>query len=233
MSTARPRWRLGATDAAPGLEREQAQGTRKAGPWRTGLLAAAAWAGLGMLTLLWPNKEIGFSEWAFTQEFGIAALVVALLLLASSALPVRPVRAAQRIDRWLRPAGAWLVAAPLLLALWETLTAKLGALPPPFFAPPQSLIDVVHEDWQRLGLSTLYSLRLLLNGIVFGAVIGFLTGVWIGWSRIAGYWVHPLLRFLGPVPASACCRWPFSSRRQATRQPCSWWRWPRSFRWPC
>jgi len=92
---------------------------------------------------------------------------------------------------------------PLLLALWETLTAKLGALPPPFFAPPQSLIDVVHEDWQRLGLSTLYSLRLLLNGIVFGAVIGFLTGVWIGWSRIAGYWVHPLLRFLGPVPASA------------------------------
>ena len=78
MSTARPRWRLGATDAAPGLEREQAQGTRKAGPWRTGLLAAAAWAGLGMLTLLWPNKEIGFSEWAFTQEFGIAALVVAL-----------------------------------------------------------------------------------------------------------------------------------------------------------
>src|SRR5256885_2404048 len=50
---------------------------------------------------------------------------------------------------------------------------------------PQSLIDVVHEDWQRLGLSTLYSLRLLLNGIVFGAVIGFLTGVWIGWSRIA------------------------------------------------
>lgn len=109
MSTARPRWRLGATDAAPGLEREQAQGTRKAGPWRTGLLAAAAWAGLGMLTLLWPNKEIGFSEWAFTQEFGIAALVVALLLLASSALPVRPVRAAQRIDRWLRPAvpGWW------------------------------------------------------------------------------------------------------------------------------
>jgi len=27
--------------------------------------------------------------------------------------------------------------------------------------------------------------------------------VWVGWSRVAGYWVHPLLRFLGPVPASA------------------------------
>lgn len=164
--------------------------------WRTGLLASGAWAALGMLTLLWPNKEIGFSEWAFTQEFGIAALVAALALLASAMLRV------PRIDRWLVPAGAWLVAAPLLLALWETLTAKLGVLPP-FFAPPQSLIDVVNEDWQRLGLSTLYSLRLLFNGIVLGAVAGFVTGVWIGWSRIAGYWVHPLLRFLGPVPASA------------------------------
>ena len=78
---------------------------------RLGLLAAAAWAGLGMLTLLWPNKEIGFSEWAFTQEFGIATLVVALLLLASA------VRRVRRIDRWLRPAGAWLVAAPLLLVM--------------------------------------------------------------------------------------------------------------------
>ena len=34
-------------------------------------------------------------------------------------------------------------------------------------------------------------------------MVGFTTGIAIGWSRIAGYWVHPLLRFLGPVPASA------------------------------
>ena len=35
---------------------------------------------------------------------------------------------------------------------------------------------------------------------------GGVTGVWVGWSRVAGYWVHPLLRFLGPVPASAPTR---------------------------
>jgi NitT/TauT family transport system permease protein len=28
------------------------------------------------------------------------------------------------------------------------------------------------------------------------------TGVTIGWSRvIAGYWIHPVLRFIGPLPA--------------------------------
>lgn len=176
-----------------------AAGQPPTGIWRTGLVATLAWVGLGALTLAWPNKPIGFSDWAFTEEFGIAALAVAVLLLAVALLGAR----AGQVGRRLRPAGQWLVAAPLLLALWELLTAKLGLLPPPFFAPPQSLVDVVVEDWSRLGLSTAHSLRLLANGLVFGALVGFLTGVWIGWSRIAGYWVHPLLRFLGPVPASA------------------------------
>jgi len=166
--------------------------------WRTGLLAAGAWALVGLLTLYWPNKVVGFSDWAFTSELGAALLAVALAL-ATVALSAGHGRVGQR----LRPAGQWLVAVPLLLALWELLTAKLALLPSPFFAPPQSLIDVAYEDWSRLGLSTLHSLRLLANGFVLGALVGFVTGVWIGWSRIAGYWVHPLLRFLGPVPASA------------------------------
>jgi len=169
------------------------------GVWPAGLLASAAWLGLGLLTLLWPNKSAGFSDWAFTEEFGIATLAVAALLFALGLLGTR----AGRLSHALRPAGQWLVALAVVFAVWETATAKLGVLPSPFFAPPQSLIDVVHEDWQRLGLSTAYSLRLLANGFVLGALAGFLTGVSIGWSRIAGYWVHPLLRFLGPVPASA------------------------------
>ncbi|MEJ8845628.1 ABC transporter permease [Variovorax rhizosphaerae] len=169
------------------------------GTWRTGVIASVAWLALGALTLAWPNKEVGFSDWNFTREFGISSLVVAALVLVIAVLGAR----AGRVGRTLRPAGQWLVVAPLLLALWEIATAKLGLLPPPFFAPPQSLVDVAVEDWQRLGLSTAHSLRLLAHGFVLGTLVGFGTGVWIGWSRIAGYWVHPLLRFLGPVPASA------------------------------
>ena len=36
-----------------------------------------------------------------------------------------------------------------------------------------------------------------------GAALGFATGVAIGWSRAIGYWVHPVLRFVGPLPATA------------------------------
>ncbi|MBB1599632.1 sulfonate ABC transporter permease [Variovorax sp. UMC13] len=169
------------------------------GLWRTGIVAAIAWLAFGALTLYWPNKEVGFNDWTFTTELGVAALVAGVLLLLVALLGAHAGAAGRR----LRPAGQWLIAAPLLLALWELLTAKLGLLPPPFFAPPQSLIDVAYEDWARLGLSTVHSLRLLAHGFVLGALVGFGTGVWIGWSRIAGYWVHPVLRFLGPVPASA------------------------------
>ena len=169
------------------------------GIWRTGLLAAATWLLLGVITLRWPNKEVGFSDWAFTDEFGYATLAIAVLLAILALAGER----AGSIVQLLRPAGQWLVAAPLLLGAWEILTAKLGVLPSPFFAPPQSLIDVYSEDWRRLGISTAYSLRLLAHGFAAGGIVGFLVGATIGWSRVAGYWVHPVLRFLGPVPASA------------------------------
>lgn len=175
------------------------QRVARPGLWRGGLLAALAWLALGTLVLRWPNKEVGFSDWAYTDEFGVAALTVAALL---ALLSVGGSWTA-RVVLLLRPAGQWLVALPLLLGVWEILTAKLGLLPTPFFAPPQALIEVYGEDWPRLGLSTAHSLRLLAHGFASGATVGFVVGVWIGWSRIAGYWVHPVLRFLGPVPASA------------------------------
>jgi NitT/TauT family transport system permease protein len=43
----------------------------------------------------------------------------------------------------------------------------------------------------------------LATGYFLGAAVGFVTGVAIGWSRLAGYWIHPVLRFIGPLPATA------------------------------
>jgi NitT/TauT family transport system permease protein len=62
---------------------------------------------------------------------------------------------------------------------------------------------VFADDWPRLGESVLRSLLLLLPGYAIGAVAGFLIGVGMGWSRIVGYWVNPVLRLIGPLPATA------------------------------
>ena len=101
----------------------------------------------------------------------------------------------------LRRLGPWLIALAVLLAVWEMATAKLDLLPRPFFAAPQALLEVFTDDWRRLGDSVLRSLLLLLPAYAIGAAVGFLTGVAVGWSRAVGYWVHPVLRLIGPLPA--------------------------------
>lgn len=170
--------------------------------WPTGLAAAAAWATFGALTWRWPNEVPGFSDWAYTEELGIAALIAAaaLAVLALAGQHLAPLR---RLLATLRGAGPWLIAVPVVLSAWEILTAKTAILPTPFFAPPQALIEVYVDDWHRLGDSALNTLKLLGLGVGYGAVAGFLIGVSIGWSRRIGYWVHPVLRVLGPLPSTA------------------------------
>ncbi|MBB4383135.1 ABC-type nitrate/sulfonate/bicarbonate transport system permease component [Bradyrhizobium sp. SBR1B] len=71
------------------------------------------------------------------------------------------------------------------------------------FPPPQSIIEVYTDDLPKLLDSVFASVKLQLGGYIIGATVGFLTGVSIGWSRAVGYWVHPVLRFIGPLPATA------------------------------
>ena len=100
-------------------------------------------------------------------------------------------------------AGKWLLALPVLVAVWEALTAKLAILPLPWFPPPASVLQVFVDDHDTLLRSTLYSARLLLLGATIGALSGFVTGVAIAWSAAIGYWIHPILKIIGPVPATA------------------------------
>lgn len=168
---------------------------RRPKPWGTGLVATAAWAGASALTVLWPDED----AWDHTTNLAILfAAIAGLLATAVAAEPVAP-----RLSARLRPLGPWLIALALLATLWQVVTAKLGWLPRPFFHPPQSLLEVYLTDWSVLGLSVLHSLRLLLLGYGIGAGLGFVTGVGLGWSKAVAYWGHPVLRLIGPLPATA------------------------------
>lgn len=165
------------------------------------VLAAVAWWGLAALMILWPDKPVGFAPPRFVNEthrlFILLAAALTLSVLLGRVLSLRFLLAP------LQRAGRWLVVLAILFAIWEIVTAKLALLPLPFFAPPRALVEAYATDWPRLGDSVLNSMRLLALGFLFGSISGFVTGVAIGWSRGLGYWVHPLLRFLGPVPSTA------------------------------
>ena len=166
--------------------------------WWTGLLAAGAWALAGFVTHRLPDQT-DTVEWALTGEFaaaeGAIAALLALLALGGWAVPA--------LHRRLTVLGPWLVVGGLWLAGWELLTAKTGLLPMPFFVPPQQLVEVYQDDWARLGNSVLASLWLLGRGYALGALTGFVVGVGLGWSKRFGYWAHPVMRLVGPLPATA------------------------------
>lgn len=181
------------TSAAPALlvaDRPDSQA-----PWRRALLASAVWLAAAALTAYWPDGD----DWGRTTDLArLEAFIGGALAIAVPA------------SRWLGPrlvglraATPWLVALAGVASVWELVTAKLVWLPMPFFPPPQLILEVYLDDWARLGNGVASSLRLLATGYALGAGAGFLTGVALGWSRKIGYWVHPALRLIGPLPATA------------------------------
>ncbi|MBS7534651.1 ABC transporter permease subunit [Ancylobacter sonchi] len=160
-----------------------------------GLVAGIAW--LAVVAAALALEDVG--DWPRTPTFAAAAGLVAATFIVL-AIGSRWLGAA---SRWLDRAALWLIVLGLFFTLWQLASAKLGWLPLPFFPPPQALLEVYLDDFPRLGVSILASVKLQLWGYSIGAVAGFLTGVSIGWSQRAAYWVHPVLRFIGPLPAGA------------------------------
>jgi NitT/TauT family transport system permease protein len=161
--------------------------------WRGGALAAIAWLAIAAFAAQWP--DVG--------DVGPTGLLIACMASMGLVLLGATLASAYVDLPRLARIGPWLIALALLLGAWELVTAKLALLPRPFFATPQSLLEVYTDDWPRLGESTAHSVMLLVTGYAIGAVLGFISGVAIGWSRAIGYWLHPVLRFIGPLPATA------------------------------
>lgn len=160
--------------------------------WRSGAIAALAWLAAGAISRGVPAiTPLPRTAFLTAIELGLGAVLAALALLP---LP----RPARLVD-----AGRWLVALPLGLALWQFSTTKTGFLPLPFFPAPEQVLAVFTDDWAKLAESAGGSLALLVPGYLIGASAGFVLGVAIGWSKAVHYWAHPVLRFVGPLPATA------------------------------
>jgi len=163
--------------------------------WTYGLLAAVAWAATAAITIGLPDVVPWGSAGLFAAITGIGA---ALLLLLSFT-----VHRLGRFSQTLIHYGPWLLAIGIWLALWELTTAKTGWLPKPFFSPPHGLLNVYVVESQRLLICIAYTLRLWSLGFLSGIAAGYVGGIALGWSPRVSYWGMPLLKLIGPVPATA------------------------------
>jgi NitT/TauT family transport system permease protein len=163
--------------------------------WTNGLIAAAAWAAAALVTLALPDVVPWGSANLFASIVGGGALVLAALAFIVPRLG--------RAGRGFVHYGPWLIAIGVWFCLWELTTAKFGWLPKPFFSPPNGLLNVYVTEASRLLICIGYSLRLWSLGFLIGVVVGYAIGVALGWSKRFSYWGMPILKLIGPVPATA------------------------------
>ncbi|MDR1216514.1 MAG: ABC transporter permease subunit [Treponema sp.] len=158
------------------------------------------WSAIGSFILaLAINVFVPFVEtvkpWAY--RIVLIGFIVALIFMYFFALKWSGFR------KKLYHKAQFIFTGGMVLTLWDLLTAKIGLLPLPYFPSIGEIINVMFEDRYLLAISALYSLRLFFAGLVTGAVIGLTTGTLIGWMRQWDYWLSPVIRVSGIVPAVA------------------------------
>ena len=107
------------------------------------------------------------------------------------------------LRRWMRRMGPIFAAALLFLCGWELITSAFRLLPLPYFPSPAGVLQSLINDRALLFDSTWHSLILLLGGYALGVIAGLISGICIGWSSPVRYWGMPVLKVIGPIPATA------------------------------
>jgi NitT/TauT family transport system permease protein len=72
-----------------------------------------------------------------------------------------------------------------------------------YFPGPKRVLQTLIDDRGQIFDSTWHSLLLLFSGYGLGVAAGLVSGITIGWSGGVRYWGMPVLKIVGPIPATA------------------------------
>jgi NitT/TauT family transport system permease protein len=173
------------------LQERPAEKTR----WVT--LLALPFAGAIALCLHWSAAANEAPAEALLYTYCLGGLLIAALI----AVAVQPMWSGLR--SWMRDSWPLITAAVFCLVIWELVTSVLHWLPLPYFPGPAGVLSSLVNDSGVLFDSTWHSLVLLLGGYTLGVAVGLISGICIGWFPHARYWGMPILKIVGPIPATA------------------------------
>jgi NitT/TauT family transport system permease protein len=163
--------------------------------WRTiAAVPVAAFIALGV-HLLFTSRESPVETHSYALLYWeIVGVSIVLAIVQKFSTGLR---------RWMRHMCPIFTAAILLFAVWDVITLGFRLLPLPYFPGPAAVLRSLVNDRSLLFDSTWHSLFLLLAGYSIGVVIGLTSGVCIGWFAPVRYWGMPILKVVGPIPATA------------------------------
>jgi NitT/TauT family transport system permease protein len=185
---------ISVTKQSPRAQKREERPAEKV-PW--GILLSVPVAGVVALGLhLFASANEPPAE-ALVYTYFLSGLLIATLV----ATGLQPLWSGLR--KWMRDTCPLIAAALFLLVVWELVTSVLHLFPLPYFPGPAGVLLSLINDRAVLFDSTWHSLLLLLGGYSLGVAVGLISGICIGWFPHARYWGMPILKIVGPIPATA------------------------------
>lgn len=108
-----------------------------------------------------------------------------------------------KVRIWLAYKAPFLTGSMLFFALLNFLITKTALLPTLYFPSFDRILGLLFEQRVFLLQNVLSSLKLLGTGFLWGGVVGFLTGLALGYNKKVGYWLNPVAKLIGPIPTTA------------------------------
>jgi len=142
-----------------------------------------------------PNRQIALSTWLYPLLLETLAAVTLALAIAQRVWP--------RFRAKVRHYGPLLAGVSVWLCIWDLWTLKLAWARLPHFPGPEMVLQGIWEDREMLVESAFESLQRLGAGYFSGVALGLLAGVLMGWFHNVRYWGTPVMKVLGPIPATA------------------------------
>jgi len=123
----------------------------------------------------------------------VCACVYAVFYILS--LFIRPLRMKVAHFSWL------IFAFFIFFTLQDFLTLRTGILKLPFIPSPDKIVHELVANFDIIMADAASSMRTLFSGLVIGISMGIVSGIACGCVRLVDYWINPLLKIIGPVPA--------------------------------
>ena len=109
----------------------------------------------------------------------------------------------KKLSDKLEGSGPLVAGGVLILNIINIICSKYSLLPVLFFPSLDRVAGVFINDRALLLKCVLSSAKLLVIGFSIGALIGFITGILIGFNKKTAYWINPLIKVIGPIPATS------------------------------
>ena len=97
---------------------------------------------------------------------------------------------------------SWLIFAFFIFfTVQDFVTLRTGILRLPFIPSPDKIMHEFVVNFDTIMSDAASSMRTLFTGLIIGISMGIVSGIACGCVRLVDYWVNPLLKVIGPVPA--------------------------------